>query len=364
MAADISDAAIAAALVTHRGNVELVAMEVLAAVKRTASETESKDKNPSPQKAPRPDALTYDEQRDLLRDMKVALRLTGVVDDWPAIEVALSDFEHGVLWLNKHNIVALPPGFGQLRELEELVLNNTLLTGIPDELGDLYKLKKLDLEKNSRLASIPDTLGNLQKLKQLLLNNNILTRLPETLGNLLNLKVLNVSHNLLEVLPSTLGDLKNLTRLDCSNNKLTRLPETLGKLKKVTDLDCSNNQLTQLPIRLGFMRKLETLKANDNNLTEVPKELSKLRLLRHLGLKSNDLRRLPLDLRVLKHLWTIQVDNNPNFTGPSTLKDLEQAYRAGQRKLAFRFVLENVQTPQGDDVPHDVAKHLLSFVDT
>ena len=73
----------------------------------------------------------------------------------------------------------------------ELDLRDMKLTELPESIGQLKQLRKLDLswdyedEKlKNQLTTLPDSLGQLTQLTSLDLSNNQLTALPDSLGRL------------------------------------------------------------------------------------------------------------------------------------------------------------------------------------
>lgn len=106
----------------------------------------------------------------------------------------------------------------------EIVLENKLLSGIlPEELGQLEALKRLNLGSNRLVGEVPLSLGNLDNLEELKLNNNGLTMsIPPTLGNLDKLRALDLHGNQLSgPIPPELGDLINLEQFYLNTNKLS-----------------------------------------------------------------------------------------------------------------------------------------------
>ncbi|GMH29399.1 hypothetical protein Nepgr_031242 [Nepenthes gracilis] len=68
------------------------------------------------------------------------------------------------------------PNLQDLEQLRVLVLRNCLLTGIiPEYIGEMTKMKTLDLSFNRLTGKIPDTIGNLQSLVYMFLTNNSLS---------------------------------------------------------------------------------------------------------------------------------------------------------------------------------------------
>jgi uncharacterized protein YjbI with pentapeptide repeats len=108
-----------------------------------------------------------------------------------------------------------------LANLQELHLDNNLLSSIPPELGNLANLQILDLHDNRLTGSIPLELGNLANLEWLDLSANPLSgSIPPELGNLANLQTLYLYDTPLSgALPRSLIALV-LDRFDFSNTNL------------------------------------------------------------------------------------------------------------------------------------------------
>ncbi|MBI5295189.1 MAG: hypothetical protein HY869_06910 [Chloroflexi bacterium] len=189
--------------------------------------------------------------------------------------------------------------------------------------------------QNFELAEIPESLGQLTQLQKLDLSNNLLTALPEALWQLTQLQSLNLSQNQLTTLPDTLGQLMQLEKLNLSNNQLTILPETLGQIKRLQELDLASNKLTTLPGSLGELINLEFLHLTGNNLTHLPESLSRSSKLKKLHLAYNLFRDLPGWLSNFTQLELLDVFNNNLTTLPeilyqlTNLKQLDCSYNKG-----------------------------------
>ena len=235
--------------------------------------------------------------------------------------VTVTDNQVTALNLGLNNLIgSIPDELGNLAGLERLDLASNWLTGdIPAELGNLTNLIHLDLENryplqpdalgyvfgNQLTGAIPAELGNLTKLTTLALANNKLTgTIPTELGNLTNLTQLSLGENKLTgSIPTELGKLTKLTSLYLGNNDLTgTIPTELGKLTELTSLYLGNsfafqtqyavlsaNQLTgAIPPELGNLTKLTSLYLANNNLTgTIPTELGNLTSLTSLNLSNN-----------------------------------------------------------------------------
>ncbi|CAH0399347.1 unnamed protein product [Chilo suppressalis] len=129
-----------------------------------------------------------------------------------------------VLDLSDNEIEKIPPEFGRLPNLAELILVNNHL-GKQSKvdwrwlLGPqiIKKLKLLDLSGNS-IKLLPKSIWKLQRLVTLKVDNNNLIKLPSTLGRLGSLRYLSLSKNELETLPCSLMQCP-LEHIDICYNK-------------------------------------------------------------------------------------------------------------------------------------------------
>ena len=75
------------------------------------------------------------------------------------------------------------------------------------------------------------------------LENNRLEALPDNMGELHTLIKLDVSTNCLRQLPASMGRLKRIQRIDAANNLLIRVPPSMGRLKSIKELNLKYNSL-------------------------------------------------------------------------------------------------------------------------
>jgi len=203
---------------------------------------------------------------------------------------------------------------------EEIDLKFKRLTSLPESIGNLKSLKRLNLESN-RFTSLPESIGNLKSLKKLNLEDNGLTSLPESIGNLEDLEELNLKENNLTSLPESIGNLKSLEELILVDNKLTSLPESIGNLKELKQIILNDNRLTSLPESIGNLIQLKKLYLSSNRLTSLPESIGNLKSLEALNLSSNQLTSLPDSIRnITGQELTITIYNsNINFRVPENL---------------------------------------------
>jgi len=111
-----------------------------------------------------------------------------------------------------------------------------------------------------------DTWGYLTSLKTLLIASNNLTTLPEGIGSLKYLEKLDASHNKLVEIPNGITRLKYLKTMIVSDNSLEELPRDLGNLRKLIILNACGNHLTEIPDSIETCDSLERLLLNGNCL--------------------------------------------------------------------------------------------------
>ena len=189
--------------------------------------------------------------------------------------------------------------------LEELLISNQITTGnvktltaLPDEIGNITSLKKLEVVSN-KLTSLPTTIGGLTSLEELYLGNgsgqgNELTGLPSEIGNLSSLKILDVRQNRLSTLPTEIGNLSNLETLNISY-QITYNPETY--------------YLTNLPATINNLTKLKSFHAEGNRI-EGDLDLSNITTLTDLQFFNNRISGLKLGIAPFYSALT----SNPNLS--------------------------------------------------
>ena len=210
---------------------------------------------------------------------------------------------------DSEKLTELPEALGQLTRLQKLNLSRNQLTSLPESLGRLTQLETLNLSRN-HLTSLPESLGQLGQLRALHLSDNQLTTLGESLGRLANLQTLNLDGNQLTSLPESLGQLTVLQNLHLSYNQLTALPESLGQLTHLQTLNLSYNQLTSLPESLGQLTRLQTLTVECSKLKSLPESVGQLVQLKELNLHDSELLSLPVSLANLTRLETLVLNGS------------------------------------------------------
>ncbi len=207
----------------------------------------------------------------------------------------------------------IPPELGNLKELtllslrgyslnvrpENRIYTNTFSGQIPPELGQMTSLEDLWLEGNQLTGSIPEELGNLSNLETLLIDENFLTgSIPEELGNLSSLRDFRATYN------SFYDDDGNKTHTGLTGS----IPGELGNLSSLQVLRLEGNSLSgSIPPELGNLSNLRELRLTRNELTgSIPPELGRMSSLVRLQLGRNMLSgEIPAELGRLSNLFTL-----------------------------------------------------------
>ncbi|KAH9668504.1 putative LRR receptor-like serine/threonine-protein kinase [Citrus sinensis] len=185
------------------------------------------------------DSITDPIEVSALRSIKKSL-----VDDysklsnWNRGDPCTSNWT-GVLCFN----TTMDDGYLHLREL---LLNGNELTGsLPEELGYLPKLDRIQIDQNYISGSLPKSFANLNKTRHFHMNNNSISgQIPPELSRLPSLvHMLLDNNNLTGYLPPELSELPKLLILSLRNCSLQGPMPDLSRIPNLGYLDLSSNQL-------------------------------------------------------------------------------------------------------------------------
>lgn len=220
----------------------------------------------------------------------------------------------------------LPWQLGNLRRMRTLELSGNSLSGaIPVELGSLSDLGHMGIGQrcdatacvsNALTGEIPWELGNLANLRTLRLEGNQLTGgIPRELSRLARLEWMNLAGNQLSgSIPDEIGDLASLEHLDLAGNSLTgSIPQAIGAMTRVNFLSLADNRLTgTIPVELGNLANLRHLYLTNNSLSGgIPTWLRDVTRLVRLHLSGNELAGpIPVELAELESLESLSLAEN------------------------------------------------------
>ncbi|KAH9717028.1 putative LRR receptor-like serine/threonine-protein kinase [Citrus sinensis] len=231
------------------------------------------------------DSITDPIEVSALRSIKKSL-----VDDysklsnWNRGDPCTSNWT-GVLCFN----TTMDDGYLHLREL---LLNGNELTGsLPEELGYLPKLDRIQIDQNYISGPLPKSFANLNKTKHFHMNNNSIS------GQI----------------PPELSRLPSLVHMLLDNNNLTGyLPPELSELPKLLILQLDNNNFegTTIPASYSNMSKLLKLSLRNCSLQGPMPDLSRIPNLGYLDLSSNQLNGSIPPGRLSLNITTMFIANN------------------------------------------------------
>ncbi len=256
-----------------------------------------------------------DKNLGLVRDCQTLMDLRGAlfgsvttnwsagtpIDEWVGLTIEGSPSRvtglkvGGGAYGNPITAGIIPPELGNLARLRTLDLSGNQLSGnIPSALGQLAELQTLDLTRNQLSGRIPPQLGDLGTLQSLsLADSRLYGGIPPELGRLAGLQLLNLAGNdLTGGIPAELGNLSSLQRLYLGGNEFAAsIPGELGQLVELQVLHLAESGLGgSIPPEIGELAELEILDLSENDLTgDIPTELGGLRNLTELQLADNQL---------------------------------------------------------------------------
>lgn len=212
-------------------------------------------------------------------DLKWNERLVG------AIPEALYDLTKlHVLNLRMTKITGkLSPKIGNLTQLDTLnlrtftyeqevypyVRNTYLMTGpLPKEIGQLTKLRFVDLGRQGFSGELPEELGNCTALEDFDIELCAFSgELPESLRNLKKLHNFSISYNFFTgEFPEWISELESIERIWMKYNDFEgEIPASIVKLNHLWELNLTGNRLSgELPATLGQMADLRGLSLGKN----------------------------------------------------------------------------------------------------
>ena len=209
----------------------------------------------------------------------------------------------------------------QLSNLTRLAFKENHILHVDSNIGDLVKLKDLDLSCN-RLVSIAPQIEKCTNIKRLVLSQNQLDHIPRNVFRILELTDFNASNNNLRSLPTAICYCQSMLQLRVGHNRIESLPPDIGNLIALEHLDVSTNLLRAIPASIKHCENLKHLELNNNKMSFIPSEIRKLKKLKYLNIKDNDIISIPMEIKELKKLETLDIDGNLFLSAPSSIKDL------------------------------------------
>ncbi|XP_044473187.1 receptor-like protein 7 [Mangifera indica] len=236
------------------------------------------------------------------------------------------------------NLTGFLPQSNWSSHLRHLELSHTSFKGeIPDSIGNLKFLERINFEVCYFTGTIPASIGNLTQLIALVLRYTALTgQLPSSISKLEHLRDLYVSQNSLAGQIPDFGNLNKLNHLDLSHNNFSGpLPNHLNQLLSLAEADLSNNFLTGIiPSELFSLPSLAYLQLSYNAFSGPIDPFQPSNSLQSVLLNTNKISgSIPSSIFELVNLAYLDLSSN-NFSGTLQLDMLLQMKFLLQIKLS------------------------------
>ncbi len=168
-----------------------------------------------------------------------------VGDSWATMPADIGNLKMLDTLELRGNYFEVPPSFAKLTDLSILTLSSPVLKSLPENIGNLKKLKYLTF--GGDIKSLPDSFCNLSSLESLVASGEF-EYLPKEFGKLHNLVEMTIESGKLKALPETFGQLKSLKRLKLKGNAITSLPSSFFDLPVLNALDLSYNHISTISV--------------------------------------------------------------------------------------------------------------------
>ncbi|PHT51539.1 hypothetical protein CQW23_06001 [Capsicum baccatum] len=226
----------------------------------------------------------------------------------------------------------LPDLIGTLSYLNRLDLYGCQFAGsIPDSIGNLMQIRQLDFSENNFTGHILSTISKLKHLTLLDLRSYSLQgEIPDVFSNLRKLVRLFISNSFTGPFPFSILSLRNFQRLDMSSNSRSGpLPSNERMFPKLCNLDLSHNSLNGTIPSWVFNISSFELRLDHNQFNKIADELKANPILRSLDLSHNQ-RRGPFPQSLVKlisltdlYLSSNNITDNAGIEVFTTMKKLK-----------------------------------------
>ncbi|KAK4484211.1 hypothetical protein RD792_011433 [Penstemon davidsonii] len=188
----------------------------------------------------------------------------------------------------------IPESLGNLTSLQRLEINNNKLQGsIPLNFCDLKNLYYLSLFGNKLYGQLPSCLGDLISLREIYLEDNAFNSIPTNFWSNELIQKIDLDNNLFDgPMPPEIGNMKSAMEISLSKNQFSGgIPSSIEQLQFLTYLDLSNNKLDgQITQSFDSLKELEHLDISHNNISgSIPPSFENLANLRYFNVSFNKL---------------------------------------------------------------------------
>jgi len=237
---------------------------------------------------PKPSSAAWPELKEVLESGECGVdksrQKKGIQVDRPKSESPYDAFDSVLLRCDFLSRV-------ELRLAPAVLEHESFMLYFPGMLSD--SLMELIL-KGNKLATVPPGIGDLTRIRSIDLSHNAISALPspEIWGNIAeSLELLDISFNKLDSI-ATLEPLCKLSSLKLDANQLTSMQGlSWSSVKQLSSLTAVGNVIEVLPEAVGeCAESLTHLDVSENRITVVPTAIKDLRKLKSLSLAGNPIK--------------------------------------------------------------------------
>ncbi|MBE6209355.1 MAG: DUF4458 domain-containing protein [Rikenellaceae bacterium] len=181
-----------------------------------------------------------------------------------------------------NGLTSLPKEIGKLKNMQYLMIANSTIAELPEELGDCHALTDIEIYNCPNMTKFPMAMAKLPALISINISNNKQWSAEELYKGLdaiaqgpakKQIQLLYSRENSLEEVPASFSNMHSLSLLDMSYNKI-RTIHPLGKNVGLVQLYLDHNELEELPRDAeGYFcayDDVETFSVTYNKLKKVP----------------------------------------------------------------------------------------------
>lgn len=216
----------------------------------------------------------------------------------------------------------LPSCVANLTALQSIVVRNCQMERLPVELK-YSNINNLAIE-NTLLSQIPEDLGQMKSLTAVTFKGNRLTQFPECLTEVKTMEIFDIENEQISEVPASIAQWgEKLVALHIRGTQITSLPDVFDRLWHVSTLDFSNNpHLSRLPPTIGLEKipygvgemysysGITGVDVSGCSFTSIPAPVQRAGI-RYLNLSRNAITSVTAEqISAIKDLETLVLDGN------------------------------------------------------
>jgi hypothetical protein len=199
-----------------------------------------------------------------------------------------------VLEVKRHNMTTLPRLVDELEALKRVEITHGPLRELPEGFGKLRSLAAINVDNNALEFIPPFSTEDTPRLTTMFSYNNKIQKIPDSLWHHTGVVEMDLESNFIREIPRYIERMESLGFLNLMDNRVSSIPPSLFKLTMLNTLQLDRNNITHIPIEI-LNRKdhgFEYLTLAGNHIAELPERFFEFKA-RNLDLRNNSLKVLP-----------------------------------------------------------------------